>query len=188
MNKLHLTCYESCYDWNRLIGSIMIKLFGTTYELTWVINLNIYLYYCLYSSSLLNIISLEIVITHCQWISSTWESCLSWLNVLFTSPIFPHFQPTGRPHPAKPTEPELPGGAKQLILKLSCYVSTSSTRWPVPMRTWELCCCHCPDHNNEHRCATAAGQWVCCCMCQLHWRNKQRNIRFMWTNAQLDCA
>ncbi len=63
MNKLHLTCYESCYDWNRLIGSIMIKLFGTIYVLTWVINLNIYLYYCLYSSSLLNIISLEIVIT-----------------------------------------------------------------------------------------------------------------------------
>lgn len=31
------------------------------------------------------------------------------------SPIFPHFQTTGRPHPAKPTEPELPGGACCLL-------------------------------------------------------------------------
>ncbi len=82
----------------------------------------------------MNIISLEVVITRSQWISPTWESCLSWLNVqlgcvihLSHFPTLPAHWPSSSSQAYRASAARrcpLPG-AKQLILELSCYVSTS---------------------------------------------------------------
>lgn len=82
-------------------------------------------------------------------------------------------------------------GAKQLILELSCYVSTSSNHWPVPMRTWECCCRHCPVHNNEHRWGAAAVQWVSCmCASCTKETNREtsasRGLVLSWTVPEFD--
>lgn len=116
------------------------------------------------------------------------------LDLLFTSPTFPHFQTTACLHPAAyraraAKSCPLPA-AKQLILELSCYVSMSSTRWPVPMRMWEHCCCHCPVHN-ECRCRTTTVQCesAACASCTKE-THKETSVScgptFSWTAPKFD--